>query len=143
MLRGAIAVVGQLFGHLQLVEATTMIDLIGPMTIYAGDSATYRLTVTDDADARVDLTGAAIEFQVKPTLGGADPPAIAKAVASGITLLAQSGDTLGQADITISSVDSNLTPKLYWLDVVVMLSGGRAHVIAPREYTIAPVVNGP
>lgn len=138
---GRIASVGQWFGHLQLVEGADVIDLIGPMRIYRGDTATYRLTVTDDDDARINLTGATIELQVKTALGGADPAAIAKTVGGGITLLAQADDTLGQADVAISSADSGITPGLYWLDVVVVLAGSRQHVIAPREYTIADAVN--
>lgn len=141
---GALATVGQLFGFLQLVKETTVIDLIGPMLVYAGDSATYRLTVTDDADARVNLTGAVIELQVKGKPGAADPPTIAKATDSGITLLDQAApDTKGQADISFTSSDTAKPPGLYWLDVVVTLAGARTHVVAPREYTIGAVVNLP
>ena len=143
-MRASIGVVGQLFGPLQLVGGTTVIDLIGPMLVYAGDTATLRLTVTDDADARVDLTGAAIELQVKPAIGAADPPTISKAVGSGITLLDQtSAATKGQADIAISSVNTTQPAGLYWLDVVVEISGGRVHAVAPREFTVAEVVNRP
>jgi hypothetical protein len=144
-MKATIGSVGELFGLLQLVGETSMIDLIGPMRILRGDTATYRITVTDDDDARVDLDGAAIELQVKPTLGAADPPTISKLVGSGITILDQLvADTKGQADVAISSVDSS-TPAagLYWLDVVVVLAGARVHVVAPREYTIGETVNIP
>lgn len=143
MLHGSIAVVGQLFGHLQLVDGGTLIDLIGPMRVYRGDAARYRLTVTDDADARVDITGATIEVQVRTALGAVDPPSIGKSVGSGITILTQSGDTLGQADVVFASGDTNIAPALYWIDVVITLAGDRVHIVAPREYTISSVVNAP
>lgn len=144
-MRGALGILGQRFGLLQLV-GDTMIDLIGPMLVYRGDAAPLRLTVTDDEDEPLRLTGATIEVQVKAALGDADPPVIAKAIGTGVTILTQSGDTLGQADIDITGGaggDTDKAPALYWLDVVVVLAGVRGHVIAPREFTIAPVVNGP
>lgn len=142
-MKATIASVGERFGLLQLV-GDIMIDLIGPVRLFKGDSATYRLTVTDDEDEPIDITGATIELQVKTAIGGADPAAISKSVGSGITILAQDDDdTLGQADIAVSSADSTLTPGLYWLDVVVTLDGARTHVVAPREFTIADVVNLP
>lgn len=142
---GSLGVVGARLGLLQLV-GDTMIDLIGPMLVHRGDALALRLTITDDEDERVDITGATIELQVKANLGDADPPTIAKAVGTGITLLTQSGDTLGQADIAITggaAGDTDKTPGLYWLDVVLVLAGARAHVVAPREFTIGPVVNAP
>lgn len=143
-MNGAMGVLQQRFGQLARVGETTVITLIGPLTVLAGDDLALRLTVTDDADARVDLTGAGIELEVKARIGGPDPAAIRKIVGSGITLLDQtSADTRGQADIAISSSDTSLTPGLYWLDVVLVLGGVRGHVIAPREFTIVGAVNQP
>ena len=118
-----------------------MIDLIGPIRVYRGDALDLRLTVTDGTDQRVNLTGVELELQVKPTLGGADPPTISKAVDSGIALLAQSGATLGQADIAFSSADLDITPGRYWLDVVRDPTGARAHVVPPVEFTVRAAVN--
>lgn len=142
-MRGSLALVGRLFGQLQLVQTPVMIELIGPMSVLAGDALRLCLTVTDDADARVNLTGAAIELQVKRTLGAADPATIAKAIGTGITLRDQTqAATKGQADIVITSANTTQPPGLYWLDVVVD-NGDRTHVIAPREFTIGAVVNLP
>jgi uncharacterized protein YfaS (alpha-2-macroglobulin family) len=141
-----LASVGQLFGLLQLAGGTDVIDLIGPMSVLAGDDVTYRLTVTDDTGARIDLTAAtALEVQVKPALGAPDPPTISKSLAAAtITLLDQTSTTTrGQADFTFSSADTNVTSGLYWIDIVLVLGGKRTHVVAPREYTIAATVNGP
>lgn len=142
-MRATIATVGELFGLLQLVGETVMIDQIGPLKIFRGNQVTYRITVTDDADARVNLTAYGIECEAKAELGGADPAAIACSIGDGITLLTQSGATLGQADIVITSAKSGIAPALYWLDVVTILAGVRVHVIPPRELTIANVVNLP
>lgn len=144
-MHAAIGMVGQLFGRLHLpLDGGLVIDLIGPVLMYAGDTATLRITVTDDTDARVDLTGADVELEVKPSLGGADPATIAKAIGTGITLLDQTDPlTRGQADVAIESADTDQPAGLYWLDVVVSISGGRVHAIAPREFTIAAVVNRP
>lgn len=139
----AVVIPRRLFGLLQLAgELPT--DLIGPITVYRGDDAAYLLTVTDDAGARVDLrTCSAIECQVKVKPGAADPPAIGKSLGSGIDLLDQDlPTTRGQALIAFTGADTNQAPGLYSLDVVVV-DGRRAHVIAPRDYTIADVVNGP
>jgi len=113
--------------------------------VYRGDSFTFRLTVTDDKDPPepVDLTGIAIEFEVKPVLDGPDPALIRKTIGAGIALLTQSGDTLGMADVTGSSADTDIAAKIYWLDVVTIAGGIRTHVIGPRMFIVDPVVNAP
>lgn len=144
-MKATLAIVGKVFGQLALVQGSNMIDIVGPFTIYRGDAATLRLTVTDDDDARIDLTGATIELQVKAGIGDADPALIAKAIGTGVTLLDQTApDTKGQADIAIAGGDTDRAPGLYWLDVVVTpLAGDRQHVITPIELTIGGVVNLP
>jgi hypothetical protein len=140
-MRGTLGETGRMFGLLQQT-GDPMIELIGPVRVYAGDTTTLRLTITDDADARVDLTGAELELEVKQALGGADPALISKSVGAGITLLDQTDTvTRGQADIELTSADTAQAPGLYWLDVVVALAGARVHVVAPREFTVAAVVN--
>lgn len=132
----------RLLGALQLAGQQPQ-DLIGPILVYQGDDAAYLLTVTDDAGARVDLrTVSAIEVQVKTATGAADPPTIAKELGGGVDLLDQTlPATQGQALITFTGDDTSQIPGLYALDVVVV-DGRRQHVIAPRDYTIAAVVNG-
>lgn len=144
-MKATIGLVNRLFGQLHLVKGATVIAIVGPFTIYRGDGATLRLTVTDDDDARIDLTAAAIELQVKAGIGDADPALIAKAVGTGIALLDQAvADTKGQADITIAPADTDRAPGLFWLDVVVIPAiGDRQHVITPIELTIGGVVNLP
>lgn len=143
-MNGAIGTVGQLFCELQRIEGTAMINIIGPINVHKGDQVTFRLTVTDDEDERVDITGATIELQVKTAKGDADPPTITKAVGSGITLLDQTADsdTEGQADAILLSADTNIAPGIRYLSVVVVLAGVR-QTLVDREFVILPVVNAP
>lgn len=137
-MKATIATIGRLFGLLQ--EQTTMINLIGPMRVWRGDSATYVLTVTDDEDEPIDLTGMSIALQVRSAPGASGDPVIDKSVGDGITLLAQSGDTLGQATVELLSADTDKEPGLYYLDAKVADGADVQHVIEPREFTIGAVV---
>lgn len=144
-LAGSLSRSGKLFALLQL-EGAIVIDLTGPITIEQGDDVDMLITITDDAGARVDLGGYAIELQVKPAIGAPDPPTIAKSIADGsITPLNQTDPaTRGQAAFSFASAETNIAPRLYWLDVVAINAAGkRQHPIAPREFTIAGVVNPP
>lgn len=138
-MNGSIAVLGKLFGNLQ--DNNTMINLIGPMRVWRGDAVTYVLTVTDDEDERVNLTGATIAMQVRTAAGATGDPTIAKSVGDGITLLEQTNpDTKGQATIELLTTDTDKAPGLYYLDVKITVDGDPQHVIEPREFTIGAVV---
>jgi hypothetical protein len=70
------------------------------LVIYKGIPWTYRMTATvKDTGALQDLTGVALSFVVRKTAGSS--ALVTLTVGSGITLLAQSGATLGQADLLI------------------------------------------
>src|SRR4051812_47867596 len=104
-MKATIATMGQLFGLLQ--DYNTMINLIGPMRVFRGDAVTYLLTVTDDEDARVNLTGMTIAAQVRTTPGAAGDPLIDKSTGAGIVLLDQDAtDTKGQATIELAHADT-------------------------------------
>ncbi len=145
-LRGVLSDVGRLFGLLQFVEEAPVIDIVAPPTFWRGETRTLRLTVTDDADARVDLTAAtAIEFQIKSAPGAADPALVAKALGDGVTLLTQTGETIGQADIVIAQGDTTdataMPAGVYWLDAVVVLGGVRSLVQQPLQMFLRDTVN--
>jgi hypothetical protein len=146
-LRGALGDVGRMFGLIQIVEEDPVIDVVTPPVFWRGDDRTLRLTVTDDADARVNLTSATvITLEIKASTGAADPALVSKILGAGVTLLAQgSPDTIGQADIVIAAADTinaaTLPEGVYWLDVVVVIGGVRSHVIEPMECAIRDVVN--
>lgn len=115
------------------------------LDMVAGASKIIRLTVTDAASTDpVDLTAAALEFQLKPRPGDPDPPLIAKSVGAGILLQAQSGLTLGLADVFLLPADTTLLRGTYYWDVVVVLSGSRQYVVDPGStIVIRPAVNQP
>lgn len=133
-MNGALAIVGKLFALLQQDTGENMVNLIGPISITRGDDLDLVLTVTDDEDAREDITGAAITVTVTQTPGGA--ALFTKTVGSGVTLRAQAGDTLGQADIAISSANLTAPAGLYWIEVVIVLGGKRQTLVELREFTI-------
>jgi hypothetical protein len=138
---GALAQTNVLVGRLQ-IAGDDVIDIIGPVSVFQGDTIDLVLIVTDDAGNPVSLTGSTIEVQVKTAIGAADPPMIAKTIGSGITLLDQ-GDpaTEGSAAIAFTSSDTSVTPTAYAVDAVVVLNGKRQHVVAPRVFNVLPVVN--
>lgn len=75
--------------------------------LYKGIEWTRRITVTDDdTGERTDLTGLTVVFQLRRRTS--ETALIDLTVGDGITLLAQSGDTLGQADVVIDGADSAL-----------------------------------
>jgi hypothetical protein len=114
-----------------------------PKVIYKGEDKSYLLTVVDENGDRVDITAFSIEFEVKPAAGDADPATIAKSVGLGITILAQSGGTLGQAQIDINPSDTNgIAALLYKYDVVVIDTTAERHVvIPPSTFEVREVVN--
>ena len=124
-----------------------MITITGPIQLIRGDDYVFRITVTDDTDARVDLTSAAIQFQIRTAPGAAGAPAVAKSVGSGITVLDQTQPTTkGQADIAIDSADTaaaGVPAGVYWLDAVTVILSKRHHVIDPMECEIIDSVTPP
>lgn len=122
---------------------STSFLLTQPLYLLAGESRVLRVTVEDETGARINLTGATIEFQVKAALGGADPALISKFVSSGITILPQSGETVGQADIELLSEDTAALSGTYYYDVVVVIGGARSYIIVPSKFFVSKVVNQP
>ena len=116
-----------------------------PIVGFRGADRVFRVTVTKaDDSGRQDLTGATMEFQVKTAPGVADPALISKSVGAGITLLAQAGATLGQADLALASADTSgaTTPAgKYSYDLVATIGGKRRVIIPPSDFTLKDVVN--
>jgi hypothetical protein len=116
------------------------------LTIYKGQSWKRRLTVTSrDTGLPCDITGASIEFTIKSK--ASDPsPTLKLTTGAGITILTQSGATLGQADIectpdAVMSADEGS----YVADVVVVLANDtfRHVVVSPIKIPIRDSVNSP
>jgi len=110
-----------------------MANLRQDLQILRGISKTLRLTVEDEDGERVDLTGATVYFSVKVNV--ADAAAVISkdsGTPSEITILTQSGDTLGQADIFLVPSDtSGLSPIQHYYDVWVVLASGARHAVVP------------
>jgi hypothetical protein len=73
--------------------------------LYKGIEWRRRFTLVDnDTGARTNLTGKTIVFELRRRTGEAT--LVSLSVGSGITLLTQSGTTLGQADLAIPAPSS-------------------------------------
>jgi hypothetical protein len=69
------------------------------------------ITVIDGADQPLDLTGKTLRFTAKRHMSDDQADAvIAKSSGNGITHLAQSGDTLGEAEVAIVPGDTATLP---------------------------------
>lgn len=63
-----------------------MTSLNQNITIFAGDTKNVAVTVEDDADVAIDITGVTIEYVVKKSALDAAIAQISKTVGSGLTL---------------------------------------------------------
>lgn len=117
-----------------------------PQIWLRGETRELVLTVFDLDNEPRDLTSAlSIEYRVKTAPGAPDPALISLALGSGITLRTQSGTTLGQADIEISSAATGaLTPGAYYEEVALTLPGTpavRKYVLGPRKFFVDATLN--
>lgn len=113
-----------------------------------GETQELVLTVFGADGLARDLTTAlAIEYQVKTAPGAPDPAPIALELGTGITLRPQTGMTLGQADVVVSSALTDaLAPGTYYEEAVLVLPGTpplRKYVLGPRKLFVLDVVNRP
>jgi hypothetical protein len=142
-MNGTLAIAGKLFGLLQQDTGDNMIDLIGPIEVVAGDDLDLVLTVTDDEDARENLS-ALVDDDIRVRISDSDGGAavVEYTIGSGVTLSDQTvgGDTEGQATITIPAADTARAAQLYYLEASVKLGGKRQHVVASRPFTIKPAI---
>lgn len=110
--------------------------------VVQGTNQQFRLTFTSadlvdvdtNPEGRVDLTGATIYYRWKRNQGDANPAEVSKSSAAPteIDILAQSGDTLGQADVFLVPGDTELlTPGTHYYDAWVQLSTGIRHASIP------------
>jgi hypothetical protein len=99
------------------------------LTIYKGVAWQRTLTVTypeghASAGERRSLADATIRAKIKRVSSDADPPLIDLTVGDGVTILTQSGDTLGQATLDIAAPDAvGLDDGNYVIAVYVTPSG--------------------
>lgn len=110
-----------------------------------GESARYRLTVTDEDGDRLDLSGAQLYFRAKKTPAGSDPVLIAKssAVSAEIEILDQdpNGETVGQADVRLVPADTRaLAPGTLKFEARVVLADGETRTVAFGSLHLDPEV---
>lgn len=103
-----------------------------------GASKTYLLTVTDEDNDRVDLSGARVKMTVVDLASAVQFTRDSQIGATEVEILTQAGDTLGQAKIYIvPSNTSGLTTGQYRYDIWVELASGERHpVVCPSDFYI-------
>ncbi len=98
---------------------------------FKGETREFRATftskdqvTTSNPDGRVNLDGATVYYTWKFFPGDPNPAQLALLTGTGIVHLAQTGATLGQADITVVPTDtSSLDAREYHRDVWAVLPG--------------------
>lgn len=117
--------------------------------IWQGESRILTLSIIDpDTGHAPDLVSpgkwqiVACEWQVKSTLGAADPPLISKSIGAGAIVL-QAGGVLGRIDILLAPADTATLPAgSYTHDVAATFGGGtRLYLIKPSALNVLGVVN--
>lgn len=117
-----------------------------PICIWRGQTRTWRFTIWEvDSGEPKDLgVFDDIEFQVKSEVDTADPPLIAKSLAGGVERLTQSGDTIGQLEVTLTpddTKDMGASTKSY--DLWGIIGTARYLLARPADFTLRGVVNEP
>lgn len=108
---------------------------------YKGANRTFVVTFTSpdlvttlNPEGRVDLTGATVYYTWKRFAGDSNPALLALLTGTGIVHRTQSGDTLGQADISVLYTDTDpLMADEYHRDVWVVLPGDDRKIVLPPE----------
>lgn len=100
--------------------------------IIQGSSRTLELTVVDDADAVIDLTGAKIYMSVKSDLASQYP--IIQKVSTNVLECEITTPKGGVAQIYLNPSDTQtLDPDVYMYDVWVVLADGRRYAIIEQS----------
>ena len=114
------------------------------LSVYQGNSRTLRVTVYDENGDLEDLTGSTAYFTVRQkVISTATVIAKVSTTPADITILPQTGDTLGQFDVNLVPADTNALPvdAPFTYDVWVELaSGDRYTVVPPSTFLILPAV---
>jgi len=114
-------------------ECSTMAEQ--SIKIYRGENRTIRVTVKDETGELVNLTGGIAYFRVKKDL--ADNVAViskSSVTPSEITLLTQSGSTLGQFEVYLVPTDtSTLIATVYKYDCWFVNSTGKRYAVVGAD----------
>lgn len=119
--------------------------VLSPLRIWRGETKVYRFTIWQVADdSRLNLAVYdGLEFQVKSDTGAADPALISKTLGAGIAVLTQSGDTIGQLEVTLNPTDTgSLAEGVYKYDLWGIIGSARYLLARPADFSVEAAVNG-
>jgi len=102
------------------------------VAVIRGSSKTYELTVVDENNDPVDLTGARVLFTVKTLITDASPVIQKDSQAGAAQIEIMPNPKAGKARIYLSPSDTrNLDVAEYVFDAWVVLSSGKRHPVIP------------
>ena len=104
--------------------------------IHAGDSRELVVTVSDSQGAAVDLSGAAIAWQLARSAGAA-APAVAKALGSGIVI---TDGPNGVFTVMLDPADSETLSGLYYHEAEVTDAAGQRSTVLSGVATVVPTL---
>jgi len=102
--------------------------------MFQGATKTIGVTITDDADVPVDLTGHKVKWALARVVEG--PTLIAKSSTEGTTAVEITGSTLGEVDIKLSSTDTSGMYGVFYHEVEITDSGGNITNVLRGHATI-------
>jgi hypothetical protein len=109
-----------------------------------GQTEEWVLSITQVDGSPEDLTGEAVEFEVKKYEGEADPPALHLEVGAGLTVRAQTGQDVGKADLLATSTQTFALAAGTWhYDVFVTRQGGARKRAMFGRLVVKNIVNFP
>jgi hypothetical protein len=82
-------------------------------SFYRGDSKNFRLTFKDSSGVAIDITGFELWFTMKSSVADLDASAAVQKV---VTFAAGADATAGIGELALSSVDTAVTPGIYFYD---------------------------
>lgn len=100
--------------------------------IYRRNSRVLNLTVTDEADAAVDLTGCTVHWVVCDAVGTA---LIEKSMGAGITI---ENAAAGQIRIDLAPDDTDIPPGTYQHELLVIDENGNRYTALAGQFTVLP-----
>jgi adenylosuccinate synthase len=103
------------------------------ITIYQRNDRVLVYQVTDEAGTPLVLTGADIRFTLSTYPGGADHRVLEKAIGNGVVV---TSEQTGEIEVHLSHVDTDLPPRTYQCEIVVVDIDGHRYTAGKDWLTI-------
>lgn len=144
---GAVVILPRLVASIESIggfgSCNTNVD---SLRIWRGEVKVWKFTIWQTLTETRQNLGVfdSIEFQIKSDIELANPPLVAKTTTDGVTVLSQSGSTLGQLEVLLLSSDtagSGTPVGIYKYDLWGIIGTARYLLAKPADFVIEGVVN--